>query len=160
MTTDTSEKGLETILVEGLCERGWTQGNPVDFIPKFGLDLEQLRSFIRATQPAIEIELDLSNDTATRNKSLDRILREITSRGIIDVLRTGVKHGPHHIDLFFGAPSPGNAKAKENYDANRFTAEPAGRPPNRSAVSTAIFRDRSEPSQLASTGVSIPVATM
>jgi type I restriction enzyme R subunit len=122
MTTDTSEKGLEAILVEGLCERGWTQGKAGDFMPKFGLDLEQLRSFIRATQPAIEIQLDLSNDTATRNKSLDRIAKEITSRGIIDVLRTGVKHGPHHIDLFFGAPSPGNAKAKENFEANRFTA--------------------------------------
>ena len=113
MTTDTSEKGLETILVEGLCERGWTQGKAADFLPKFGLDLEQLRTFLRTTQPAIEIQLDLSNDTATRNKSLDRIAKEITSRGIIDVLRTGVKHGPLHIDLFFGAPSPGNAKAKE-----------------------------------------------
>jgi type I restriction enzyme R subunit len=122
MTTDTSEKGLETILVEGLCERGWTQGNAVDFVPKFGLDLDQLRMFLRTTQPAIEIQLDLSNDTATRNKSLDRIAKEITSRGIIDVLRTGVKHGPHHIDLFFGTPSPGNTKAKENYDANRFSA--------------------------------------
>jgi len=122
MTTDTSEKGLEALLVEGLCERGWTQGNAVDFVPKFGLDLEQLRTFLRTTQPAIEIQLDLSNDTATRNKSLDRIAKEITGRGIIDVLRTGVKHGPHHIDMFFGAPSPGNAKAKENYEANRFTA--------------------------------------
>jgi type I restriction enzyme R subunit len=88
MTTDTSEKGLEAILVEGLCERGWTQGKAVDFVPKFGLDLEQLRTFLRNTQPAIEIELDLSNDTATRNKSLDRIAKEITGRGIIDVLRT------------------------------------------------------------------------
>jgi type I restriction enzyme R subunit len=122
MTSDTSEKGLEAILVEGLCERGWTQGKAVDFVPNFGLDLEQLRTFLRITQPAIEIQLDLSNDTATRNKSLDRIAKEITSRGIIDVLRTGVKHGPHHIDLFFGAPSPGNTKAKENYEANRFTA--------------------------------------
>ena len=90
MTTDTSEKGLETILVEGLCERGWTQGKAADFLPKFGLDLDQLRTFLRTTQPAIEIQLDLSNDTATRNKSLDRIAKEITSRGIIDVLRTGV----------------------------------------------------------------------
>jgi len=122
MTTDTSEKGLEALLVEGLCERGWTRGNAVDFVPKFGLDLEQLRTFLRTTQPAIEIQLDLSNDTATRNKSLDRIAKEITGRGIIDVLRTGVKHGPYHIDMFFGAPSPGNAKAKENYEANRFTA--------------------------------------
>ena len=36
-------------------------------------------------------------------------------RGVIDVLRHGIKHGPHHIDLFYGTPSPGNAKAAERY---------------------------------------------
>jgi len=121
MTTDISEKGLETILVEGLCERGWQQGKASDFVPKFGLDLGRLRTFLRVTQPAVEIALGLSNDTATRNKSLDRIAREITNRGVIDVLRKGVKHGPHHIDLFFGAPSPGNIAAEEKFKQNRFT---------------------------------------
>lgn len=122
MTTDTSEKGLETILVEGLCASGWTAGKNEDFVAKYGLDLEQLHRFIRETQPAVALAIDLDSHTPTQHKSLDRIAKEITSRGIIDVLRTGVKHGPHHIDLFFGAPSPGNAKAKENYEANRFTA--------------------------------------
>ena len=122
MTTDTSEKGLETILVEGLCASGWTAGKNEDFVAKYGLDLEQLHRFIRETQPAVALAIDLDSHTPTQHKSLDRIAKEITSRGIIDVLRTGVKHGPHQIDLFFGAPSPGNAKAKENYEANRFTA--------------------------------------
>ena len=122
MTTDTSEKGLETILVEGLCASGWTAGKNEDFVAKYGLDLEQLHRFIRETQPAVALAIDLDSHTPTQHKSLDRIAKEITNRGIIDVLRTGVKHGPHQIDLFFGAPSPGNAKAKENYEANRFTA--------------------------------------
>ena len=30
---------------------------------------------------------------------------------MIDVLRKGVEHGPLHFDLFYGTPSPGNAKA-------------------------------------------------
>ncbi len=42
-------------------------------------------------------------------------------RGTIDVLRHGIKHGPHHLDLFYGTPSPGNAKAAERYAANRFS---------------------------------------
>ena len=42
-------------------------------------------------------------------------------RGVIDVLRNGVKHGPHHIDLFYGTPSPGNDKARALYEANRFS---------------------------------------
>jgi len=37
------------------------------------------------------------------------------------VLRHGIKHGPHHIDLFYGTPSPGNVTAQERYAANRFS---------------------------------------
>ncbi len=40
---------------------------------------------------------------------------------MIDVLRNGIKHGPHHLDLFYGTPSPGNAKAAELLRANRFS---------------------------------------
>ena len=40
---------------------------------------------------------------------------------MIDVLRKGIKHGPHHLDLFYGTPSPGNAKAAERNAANRFS---------------------------------------
>jgi len=37
------------------------------------------------------------------------------------VLRHGVKDGPHHVDLFYGTPSPGNAVAAERYAQNRFS---------------------------------------
>lgn len=33
----------------------------------------------------------------------------------------GIKHGPHHVDFFYDTQSPGNVKAKERYDANRFS---------------------------------------
>jgi type I restriction enzyme R subunit len=121
MTSDVSEKGLETILVEGLCASGWSAGKPEDFVAKYGLDLEQLRRFIRETQPAVALAMDLDSDTATRHKALDRIVKEISNRGIIDVLRNGVKHGPHAITLFYGTPSPGNAEAAERFGQNRFT---------------------------------------
>src|SRR2546427_9909579 len=32
-----------------------------------------------------------------------------------------LKHGPHHLDLFYGTPSPGNTKAAERYGQNRFS---------------------------------------
>ena len=37
------------------------------------------------------------------------------------MLRLGLKHGPHAIELFYGTPTPGNAKAEERYAANRFS---------------------------------------
>ncbi len=39
----------------------------------------------------------------------------------VSLLRHGIKHGPHHLDLFYGTPSPGNTKAAERYAANRFS---------------------------------------
>ncbi len=37
------------------------------------------------------------------------------------MLRHGLKHGPHDLDLFYGTPWPGNEKAKALYEANRFS---------------------------------------
>ena len=37
--------------------------------------------------------------------------RDHASAATIDVLRHGIKHGPHDLDLFYGTPSPGNVKA-------------------------------------------------
>ncbi|WP_399253916.1 type I restriction endonuclease subunit R [Synechococcus sp. CS-1326] len=63
----------------------------------------------------------LATDGPTRRKFLARLQGEITRRGTIDVLRHGLKHGPHHIDLFYGTPSAGNPAAVERFAANRFS---------------------------------------
>jgi type I restriction enzyme R subunit len=56
-----------------------------------------------------------------RLKFLARLSAEIGKRGVIDVLRKGVEHGPLHFDLFYGTPSPGNAKAEALHAENRFS---------------------------------------
>ena len=56
-----------------------------------------------------------------RLKFLARLSGEIGKRGVIDVLRKGVEHGPVHFDLFYGTPSPGNAKAGALHAQNRFS---------------------------------------
>jgi type I restriction enzyme R subunit len=140
MKTDTSEKGLESLIVaamtgntsmapsvEGVHEASapyggtrWLLGNAEDYDREYGVDFTQLRVFLEATQPCAET-LDLGNDNPTRRKFLARLQGEITKRGVINVLRLGVKHGPHQIDLFYGTPSPGNPKAAERYAQNRFS---------------------------------------
>ena len=37
------------------------------------------------------------------------------------MLRGGINHGPHYLDLFYGTPSPGNEKAAALYNLNRFS---------------------------------------
>ncbi len=85
------------------------------------MDLTQLSTFLQETQPDAAEALDLPHDGPTRRKFLARLQGEITKRGAIDVLRHGIKHGPHHLDLFYGTPSPGNPKAEQRFAANRFS---------------------------------------
>jgi len=121
MKTDTSEKGLEALIVGHMTADGWLAGNPSDYDRSYAVDLAQLRAFVAATQPPLIDAFDLDKDSPTRQKFLARLQGEIAKRGVIDVLRHGVKHGPHSLDLFYGTPTPGNAKAAERYAVNRFS---------------------------------------
>ena len=100
---------------------GWLCGSPHDYDREYCTDLEQLSTFLRATQPETAASLSLDEDGPTRRKFLARLEREITNHGIIDVLRKGIKHGAHHLDLFYGTPSPGNEQASARYKMNRFS---------------------------------------
>ncbi|MDZ7752323.1 MAG: type I restriction endonuclease subunit R [Gammaproteobacteria bacterium] len=141
MTTDTSESGLEALICKALtghpCDplpaaavkrpevpyggTGWIGGYAQDYEREYGVDLYQLSAFLRQTQPDTAEALDLGDDSPVRRKFLARLQGEITKRGVIDVLRHGVGHGPHHFDLFYGTPSTGNEKAAERYARNRFS---------------------------------------
>ncbi len=141
MTTDTSEWGLESLIVAAMTglreapmreggvskpptpygDTGWFYGHAVDYDREYCVDLAQLSAFLRETQPQAADAFDLGQDGPTRRKFLARLQGEITKRGTIDVLRHGIRHGPHSLDLFYGTPSAGNAKAQARYAANRFS---------------------------------------
>ena len=142
MTTDTSEKGLESLIVaamtaprgaestsdplahdpfRGYGGTGWILGDAKDYDREYAVDLVQLTEFIQATQESLVETLDLTHNSPTRQKFLARLQGEIAKRGVIDVLRNGIKHGAHHVDVFNGTPSPGNEKAKKLFGDNRFS---------------------------------------
>ena len=100
---------------------GWICGNPHDYDRDYCVDLAQLSAFLENTQPDIAGSLGLDEDGPTRRKFLARLQSEVTKRGTIELLRNGVRHGPHHFDLFNGTPSPGNEKAGIRYKQNRFS---------------------------------------
>jgi len=121
-TTDTSEKGLETLIVESLVnEAKYVQGQNSDYDRDHALDLAQLAAFIGTTQPMSADALELGIDGPKRLQFLHRLQGEIAKRGVIDMLRNGVKHGPVSVDLFYGTPSPGNIKAEDLFVANIFS---------------------------------------
>ena len=121
MVTDTTEKGLEALITKSLTNNGWLPSDPQDYERPHCVDLSHLSAFLSATQPETAAALALDVDSTTRRRFLDRLKREITSRGIIDVLRKGVQHGPNEVTLFYGTPTPGNTQAEERYRQNRFS---------------------------------------
>ena len=141
VTTDLTERGLERLICNALtgdpCDPpaactvgeppasyggvGWSCGNHYDYDREYCVDLVQLRSFLNTTQPEAAAALRLTEDGPTRRKFLARLQGEITKRGTIDVLRHGIRHGPHEIDLFYGTPSAENEKARRRFEQNRFT---------------------------------------
>ena len=145
-TTDTSEKGLETLIMRHLTGEdglfnsgttfvaeaplkptgnGWFAGTSASYSREYAVDPDQLFQFLKTSQPDEFAKLGLSdyNDkkSSARRKFLARLQGEITRRGVIDLLRDGIKHGPLSFDLFYGTPSPGNDKAAERHAMNRFS---------------------------------------
>ncbi len=120
--TDTSEKGLETLIVESLVnEAGYVLGDAKHFDREHSVDWPTLLMFLKATQPERVYKLDLDTDGPKRTKFLARLTGEIARRGVVDVLRKGVSDGPVTLDLFYGTPHPGNPLAIENHAKNIFT---------------------------------------
>jgi type I restriction enzyme R subunit len=124
--TDTTEKGLESIIVASLVEEaGYVQGDPQDYDREHAVDLAKLLQFLATTQPdtyeALGIGEEGGSSNPRRTQFLHRLQGEIAKRGVVDVLRGGIKHGPAHVDLFYGTPTPGNLKAAERFAANIFS---------------------------------------
>ena len=100
---------------------GYVHGEPEDYDREYCVDWAQLAAFLSETQPDAFEGLRLADAGPARRKFLARLQGEVSKRGVIDVLRKGVKDGPHHVELFYGAPSPGNPAAAERYAQNRFS---------------------------------------
>lgn len=142
-TSDISEKGLESLIVAALTRyteetaplvgvaresaaapyggTDYVEGNPADYDRDHAVDPVKLLSFLNATQPNVAAQLGLEIAGPKRQQFMARLQGEIAKRGVVDVLRKGIKHGPFSVDLFYGTPSPGNTKAAERFAANVFS---------------------------------------
>jgi type I restriction enzyme R subunit len=122
MTTDTSERALETLIVDSLTsEGGYTLGSSAEYSRPHALDLAQLFPFIEATQPHAFKKLGLAAGGSAREDFLARLTGEIAKRGIVEVLRRGVAHQTETVRLFYGRPTEGNDDAIARFAHNRFT---------------------------------------
>lgn len=119
MNANTSEKGLETIIEKHLVEVcGYRQSFSADYDRDLCINKPLLFEFIKQTQPTVY-------DTIVKrgeDKFIKRLAEQIKAKGIIEILRKGVKDLDLQINLYYKNPvSELNQKAQENYQANIFS---------------------------------------
>lgn len=120
--TDTSERGLETLIIESLVnDAKYVQGDPKDFDREHAIDVSKLMEFLEATQASVVERLGIGEDGPNRQKFLNRLQGEITKRGVIALLRKPLDHLAAKVQLYYPMPSPGNTKAAEQHAANIFS---------------------------------------
>lgn len=120
--TNTKESGLEALIVKWLVDQnGYEQGTNANYNREYAVDEIRLFRFLQDTQPDALEKLGVFKSDMKKKQFLNRLQGEISKRGIIDVLRNGVKIYPANLIMFYLTPTENNAKAKEMFEKNIFS---------------------------------------
>ncbi len=120
--TNTKESGFETLIVKWLTEHNnYEEGSNADYNKEYAIDETRLLRFLRDTQPTEVAKLGVDVSETKKRQFLNRLSIEITKRGIIDVLRNGVKVYPADLIMFYLTPTENNTKQREMYEKNIFS---------------------------------------
>lgn len=120
--TNTKESGLESLIVKWLVEQnGYEEGNNGDYNKEYAVDETRLFRFLQDTQPKEMDKLGVFISDAKKRQFLNRLSGEIAKRGIIDVLRNGVKVYPADLIMFYLTPTENNQQARIMYEKNIFS---------------------------------------
>ena len=120
--SNTKENGLEALIVKWLAEHnGYEEGNNSDYSKEYAIDETRLFRFLQETQPSQMDKLGVFKSEQKKRQFLNRLQGELAKRGIIDVLRNGIKVYPADLIMFYLTPSENNTKAKEMWEKNIFS---------------------------------------
>ena len=119
---NTKESGLEDLIVLWLVEHnGYEQGTNDDYNREYAVDETRLFRFLQDTQPEALEKLGVFKSDIKKKQFLNRLQGELAKRGIIDVLRNGVKIYPANLIMFYLTPTENNAKAKALFEKDIFS---------------------------------------
>ncbi|MGG3284388.1 type I restriction endonuclease subunit R [Paenibacillus solani] len=122
MKTNINEQGFESLIINYLVvQNGFEQGENADYNREYAIDEARLLRFLEATQPEQMELLGIKKSRQKYNQFLNRLSGEIAKRGVIDVLRNGVKIYPANLVMFYMTPSDKNSAAKKLFEQNVFS---------------------------------------
>lgn len=121
MATDTSEKNLETILVNHLRDvQGYEEGVSANYDKDYALDTERVKRFILSTQKKKAENTACFASEISERKFFAELNKQLASRGVTDVLRKGFRYISELFDMYYPLPSELNPTAQEMYAKNIF----------------------------------------
>ena len=120
--TNTKESGLEALIVKWLVEQnGYEEGINADYNKEYAIDETRLFRFLQDTQPSQMGKLGVFQSEQKKRQFLNRLQGELVKRGIVDVLRNGIKVYPVDLIMFYLTPTENNEKAREMFQKNIFS---------------------------------------
>lgn len=121
MKTDTSEKNLESILVNHLRDvQGYEEGISENYNKDYALDTERVKRFILSTQKKKAENTACFVSEVSERKFFAELNKQLASRGITDMLRKGFRYISELFDMYYPLPSELNPTAQEMYAKNIF----------------------------------------
>ncbi|MEL7149036.1 MAG: type I restriction endonuclease, partial [Bacteroidota bacterium] len=117
--TDTNERSFQKLIVEALVtDQGFKTSTSNHFDREFCLNKDQLMEFLEKTQLATFNYIQQKGERSF----LVRLDKRIQEKGIIEVLRKGLKYNDKSVQFFYPQPNSAyNQKDKAKYDANIFS---------------------------------------
>jgi len=122
-TTDTTEKGLEALIVDSLVDdkAGYIQGDPPDYDRDHAIDLAKFVTFLSTTQPKVLEQISLAEDGPKRAAFLARLQAKSPSAALSMSCVTGSSTVPHRSNSSTARLLQAISKPLNDFAANIFS---------------------------------------
>ncbi len=118
---NTSEKGLETIIVNHLCAaHGYVAGASSDYDKNVAVVRGWLESFLMATQSDKVARTMCFSSPVETDRFYARLDKELLAHGVTSLLNKGFNYNGETFDLYYTLPDAQNPTARDAYEANIF----------------------------------------
>lgn len=102
-----TEATFESAIIEHLCNNGWKQGDETDFSAELALDRKAILHFIQQSQSKEWKQLNEYYKEDTESKFIQRLVKELELRGLLDVIRHGITDSGVKFKLAYFQPDSG-----------------------------------------------------
>ena len=122
MAVQTSEEAFESSVESMLGQSGWLSVAASEWDVDRALFPQRVAEFVRSTQPELWAQAAESEGTHLESRMLERLCRELDSKGSLEILRHGFKFLGKKFRLAFFKPAHGlNLDELAKFDANELT---------------------------------------